>query len=203
MRWVFVILTVVFILVVIDMYMPVKPDCFMRNVFTSLYIMLPLDETEYQMKIIKCVENDQLFNVLHWCYHQWSILKLVFENIWNQPVCTSSPISNSDMVTVFPFLSWTSAMDGKHGPPPLEGGGEGGGFALQLGVSWFQSPDAWQVRESWPERECPEEHPKVALVPSMYFPSTGWVLYCITPFGKLLKVPQEAATKCNFGQSLL
>ena len=40
-------------------------------------------------------------------------------------------MSNSDILTDFPFLSWTSAIEWKH--PPEVGGGGGGG-ALQLGV---------------------------------------------------------------------
>ena len=42
------------------------------------------------------------------------------------PVCTRSPVCNSDIVTDFPFLRFNLAEDGKQSPPD-DGAGVGAG----------------------------------------------------------------------------
>ena len=56
MMWFGVNLTVVFEDVVTDMNISVKVDCFVRNVFTSLYMTSPSGETEW-LKDVKYAIN--------------------------------------------------------------------------------------------------------------------------------------------------
>ena len=52
------------------------------------------------------------------------------------PVCTLSPVSNSDIVTDLPFSRVTLAVDGKQFPPPdgagVDGTGIGGGIGKKI-----------------------------------------------------------------------
>ena len=50
------------------------------------------------------------------------------------PVCTWSPIFNSDIVTDFPFSRLTVASAGKHDDDDGGGGGGGGGL-VGIGIS--------------------------------------------------------------------
>ena len=65
------------------------------------------------------------------------------------PVCTLSPICNSDIVTSFPFFSRTLAVEGKQdgdgeGGDVVGGGGGGGGGGA--GVVVFGEPtQQWKV----------------------------------------------------------
>ena len=56
--------------------------------------------------------------ILYFCVYTFVIMENVL------PICTWSPISNSDMVTDLPLSRVIFAVAGKH---PLGGGGGGGG----------------------------------------------------------------------------
>ena len=123
----------------IDRYFTVMSGCFCRNVLTSLYITVPVDETVlknyFSCRILvrrHCLLNfdcfqfifantwtlnyvDDKLNIINKLndFNHFTVYKL-FKFLIQIPVCTLSPIFSSNIVTDIPLSSITFAIDGKH-----------------------------------------------------------------------------------------
>ena len=104
--------------VVIDLYWVIVLGCLSRNTTTSLYSILPVEETRwiYMKYIVFNTINSNICD--YWYCNTIRIMQV--------PVCTLSPTCSSDIVTTFPLSRFTVAVDGKQ-PPDFLGGGGGEG----------------------------------------------------------------------------